>query len=303
VLYVIAHPGVTIVKNIMEVTMNMRRAVSLTLLISLIPLLITSVVLYIVPEGRVAYWSDWKMLGLTKTQWGNIHINLGWLFLLAGLLHLYLNWKPILLYMKNRAKELKVFTVEFNISFFLTVFCIAGTLMGIPPLSTIIDFGTSFKEVAAQKYGEPPYGHAELSSLQMLSRRTGLDLKEVMAELSAAGFKNEGEQQTVLEVAQLNKVTPKEVWQIMQKAKPEAVAGERPVFPDVPFPGFGRQTLTEICNTYGFDCKNIIAALKDEGIVTEGNQTIKDIAGHNNTDPHHLFELIRTVVISNAIDD
>jgi hypothetical protein len=204
--------------------------------------------------------------------------------------------------MKNKTKELKVFTVEFNISFFLTVFCIVGTLMGIPPLSTIIDFGTSFKEVAAQKYGEPPYGHAELSSLQTLSRRTGLDLEKVMAELSAAGLKNEGEEQTVLEVAQLNKVTPKEVWQIMQKVKPEVAVGDRLVFPDEPFPGFGRQTLIEICNTYGFDCKNIIAALRDKEIVAEGNQTIKDIADHNNTDPHHLFELIRTIVTSNSIN-
>ena len=282
--------------------MNMRRVVSLTLVISLVPLLITSVVLYIVPEGRVAYWSDWKMLGLTKTQWGDIHINLGWLFLLAGLLHLYLNWKPILLYMKNKAKKLKVFTVEFNVSFFLTVFCVAGTLMGIPPLSTIIDFGASFKEAAAQKYGEPPYGHAELSSLQTLTRRTGLDLEQVMVELSAAGLKCEGELQTVLEVAQLNKVTPKEVWQIMQKAQPVAAVGERPVFPDEPFPGFGRKTLEEICNTYGFDYKNIIAALRDKGVVAASNQTIKDIAGNNSTDPHHLFELIRTIVTSNSID-
>ncbi|TKB11622.1 DUF4405 domain-containing protein [Desulforhopalus sp. IMCC35007] len=279
--------------------MNMRRVVSLTLVISLVPLLITSVVLYIVPEGRVAFWSDWKMLGLTKTQWGDIHINLGWLFLLAGLLHLYLNWKPIVLYMKNKAKKLKVFTVEFNISFFLTVVCVAGTLMGIPPFSTIIDFGASFKEAAALKYGEPPYGHAELSSLQTLTRRTGLDLELVMVELSAAGLKSEGEQQTVLEVAQLNKVTPKEVWQIMQKAQPVAAVGERPVFPDEPFPGFGRKTLEEICNTYGFDCKNIIAALRDKGVVAGNNQTIKDIADTNNTDPHLLFELLRTIVTSN----
>ena len=137
--------------------MNMRRVVSLTLLISLLPLVLTSIVLYIVPEGRVAYWSEWTMLGLSKTQWGDIHINLGWLFLAAGFLHLYLNWKPVVAYMKTKAKELKVFTLEFNIGLLLTIFFIVGTLQGIPPLSTIIDFGASFKEAAAEKYGEPPY--------------------------------------------------------------------------------------------------------------------------------------------------
>jgi hypothetical protein len=237
------------------------------------------------------------MLGLTKSQWGDIHINLGWLFLLAGLLHLYLNWKPILLYMKNKAKELKVFTFEFNISLILTLVCIVGTLMGIPPFSSIIEFGTSFKEAAAQKYGEPPYGHAELSSLQTLARRTGLDLEKVKAELSAGGLKYEGEQQTVLELAQQNDMTPKEVWGVMQKAKPVALTEEKPVFPDEPYPGFGRQTLQEICNTYGLDSKAIVLALEDKGFVVDITKSLKDIADSNNSDPHSLFELIHSIVI------
>ena len=284
-------------KYLEEVTMNLRRAVSLTLLISLVPLLITSVVLYIVPEGRVAFWSDWKMLGLTKSQWGDIHINLGWLFLLAGLFHLYLNWKPILLYMKNKAKELKVFTVEFTISLVLTLVCTVGTLMGVPPFSTIIDFGTSFKEAASQRYGEPPYGHAELSSLATLARRTGLDPEKAMVELSAAGLRYETEQQTVLELAQLNDMTPKEVWSIMQKAKPEEVSGEKSVFPDEPIPGFGRQTLEEICNTYQLDSKELVLALEKTGLVVDRTKSFKDIAENNNTDPLSLFELIRSIVL------
>lgn len=175
--------------------MIMRRTVSLTLIISLLPLVLTSVILYIVPERRVAYWSDWTMLGLSKSQWGDVHINLGWLFLIAGLLHLYLNWKPVVIYMKSKAKELKVFTLEFNIGLLLTLFFIVGTLLGIPPLSTILDFGTSFKEAVSEKYGEPPYGHAELSSLKTLARRTGLDLDQMKSELLAAGVKYESEEQ------------------------------------------------------------------------------------------------------------
>jgi len=68
--------------------MNMRKITSLTMLISFVLLVLTSVILYIVPQGRVAYWADWHLLGLSKSQWGNLHINLGFLFLLAGFLHL-----------------------------------------------------------------------------------------------------------------------------------------------------------------------------------------------------------------------
>lgn len=279
--------------------MNIRRAVSLTLFISLVPLLLTSVVLYIVPEGRVAFWSDWKMLGLSKSQWGNIHINLGLLFMIAGLFHLYLNWKPVVMYMRSKAKELKVFTLEFNIGLLLTLVFIIGTLLGIPPLSTILDFGTSFKETAAEKYGEPPYGHAELSSLKTLARRTGLDLTTIKTELSAAGVAYEGEEQTILEVAKDNNLTPKEVWLVMQKAKPAEISGVKNPFPDEPFPGFGKQTIQQIIDTYSLDSKRIITALEAEGITVDVNQSIKEIADTNNTDAHGLFEIIHGVADEN----
>ena len=66
--------------------MELRKITSLTLLLSFVILVLTSIVLYIVPEGRVAYWSDWRLLWLSKTQWGDIHTNSGFLFLAAGLL-------------------------------------------------------------------------------------------------------------------------------------------------------------------------------------------------------------------------
>lgn len=279
--------------------MNFRKLVSLTLVISLVPLVLTSIILYIVPEGRVAYWSDWKMLGLTKTQWGDIHINLGWLFLFVGLVHLYLNWKVILAYMKNKARELKVFTLEFITGLLFTLFFIVGTLLGIPPLSTILDFGSSFKEAAAVKYGEPPYGHAERSSITTLSKRTGLDSGRVHDALLQAGLKFESEEQTVLEVARLNQITPKEVWLIAQKAGAAEKKGEGKPFPDAPFPGFGRQTLQDICGSYGLESKQVVLALEEKGIIVDIGKTLKEIAKTNSTDPHTLFEIIHGAVNGN----
>ncbi|MDP4856108.1 MAG: DUF4405 domain-containing protein, partial [Desulfobacterales bacterium] len=78
--------------------MNLRKIVSLTALLSSLLLLVTSIVLYIVPQGRVAYWADWRLLGLTKTEWTNIHVNFGLLFFVSALLHVYYNWKPIVSY-------------------------------------------------------------------------------------------------------------------------------------------------------------------------------------------------------------
>ena len=277
--------------------MNIRRATSLTMLLSFIPLVLTSVILYIVPEGRVAYWSDWKMMGLTKGQWGDIHINLGWLFLAAGLIHLIYNWKPIIAYMKNKAKQVKVFTAEFNIALFLTAIFTVGTLLYIPPFSSILELGISFKDAASEKYGEPPYGHAELSSLKTLARRMGLDLEVAQKNLKDTNMQFASVEQTVLEIAKANNTTPKGVWDVVKDAGVKKLEeGETPPFPEAPSPGLGKKMLQDIINEYGLDTQEILNGFAEKGITASPEQSLKDIAAQNDSDPHALYEIMYEVV-------
>lgn len=81
--------------------MTMRKITSLTATLAFILMVTTSIILYVVPQGRVAYWADWRMGGLSKAQWGDIHINVGLLFLLALGLHIYYNWKPLMANLKT----------------------------------------------------------------------------------------------------------------------------------------------------------------------------------------------------------
>jgi uncharacterized membrane protein YedE/YeeE len=107
--------------------MKIRKITSLTAGLAFIVMLVTSIILYVVPQGRVAYWADWKLWGLTKTDWGNIHINLGLLFLIALFLHIYYNWKPLINYLKDKSKRIKVFTSEFNAALIITILFVLGT--------------------------------------------------------------------------------------------------------------------------------------------------------------------------------
>ena len=273
--------------------MNIRKITSLTMLISFVLLVLTSVILYIVPHGRVAYWADWHLWGLNKTQWGNLHINLGFLFLLAGFLHIFYNWKPMVAYMKNRAKELKIFTPAFIISLALTLAVGVGTLLNIPPMSTIIDLGESIKNAASEKYGEPPYGHAELSSLKLFSRQTNLDLDQVKELLNTAGIKFDGEQQTILEISKANNMAPKELADIIKPARKQNEDGAS--FPDSAPAGFGRKTLAAVCTEYSLNITTIVRELGKQGMKVDPQKTIKEIAAENKMDPHALFEVLHSV--------
>ncbi len=238
----------------------------MTMFISFILLVLTSVILYIVPQGRVAYWADWHLWGLSKTEWGNQHINLGFLFLFAGLLHIYYNWRPITAYMKNRARELKVFTLSFNVAMLLTLVIGVGTYFEVPPMSSVIDLGDSFKDAAAIKYGEPPYGHAELSSLKLFSKKQDVDLDQAMDLLKTAGIQFSDSKETLAVIAAENKLSPQAIYQIIKPAVRKKAAGSTESFPDSPMSGFGNMTLAAVCSEYNLIFHDIRRGLQEKNV-------------------------------------
>jgi hypothetical protein len=273
--------------------MKIRRLTSLTALLSFILLFITIIVLYIVPQGRVAYWADWRLWGLTKEQWGDIHINIGLLFLLSIFLHIYYNWKPILSYLKNKARVLKVLTAEFNAALILTIIFAVGTYLEMAPFSWVLVLNDHFKDQAAARYGEPPYGHAELSTLKSFTKKIGLDLSASLNRLRKANIQFDDENQSLQDIARNNGISPQNVFLAM---KPAEIAPRSGGLPPNPPPGTGNKTLTEFSQEYGFDLQRVLKSLSDKNLAARADMTIKQIARQNDMAPTEVYILLREIV-------
>ncbi len=273
--------------------MTLRKTTSLTTLLSFILLLATSIILYVTPQGKIAFWANWKIFGLGKEEWGALHTNLGFLFIIAGIIHTLLNWKPIVAYLKNKAQQVKVFTADFNMALAITLFITLFTLFDLPPVNAVQTFGESIKTAAAATYGEPPYGHAEASPLQAFCKRTGLDLDAALEALGKANLKAVSAQATLAEIAQANGMAPQQVYEIMKPAEQAPRQGEPKTMPESPGSGFGRKTLSSVCAEYGLDQEKTIAGLRALGIEAAADATVKTIAEENTMDPHGLYEVIR----------
>ncbi len=271
-----------------------RKAISLTALWAFGLLIMSSVILYIVPAGRVAYWADWRLWGLTKTQWGELHINLGVLFLLAGALHIYLNWKPILAYMKTQSKQLRIFTRDFNIAMALTALVMLGTYLELPPFSTVIAVSSAIKDAGAVKYGEPPYGHAELSSVETFAKRMGWDLDKGLGLLNQKGFAISDARLTLKDVAVKYNVTPQQIFLAMQ---PSGSVASEAKLPDLPPPGIGRRTLADIGQTYQINLPELLRAMEAKKISAAAELTIKEIAQRHQVEPRELYALIQGIAV------
>jgi hypothetical protein len=292
--------------------MRLRRVISLFLLTGVLFLLVTSVILYVVPQGRVAYWSGWTLWGLSKTEWTNLHINLGLLLLIAAGFHVFYNWKPITSYMKSRSRRLVVFTGEFTVALAITAVILVLTQLGVPPLSWVLDLNESIKDAGSARHGEPPYGHAELSTLTTFTRRLELDLTESVARLEAAGYEVAGPKATLAEIAAANGVTPQMLYDAMRRPVGAAGVGAAGVgaagvgaggdvaaaatgFPKTPPPGTGKRQLAALCDEYGFAAQAAVAHLASHDIRATAEQTLQEIAAANGTTPDEVYEALRMI--------
>lgn len=281
--------------------MMLRKIASMTMLISGIVLVVNSIVLFVVPEGRVAHWANWLFLGLTKEEWSDQHLTVGVLFLIAGLLHVYYNWKPILSYMKNKMRKMSLGAPAFLIALFLTVVVVIGTYLHVPPMSSLVNISSFIKQAEAKKYGTPPYGRAELSSLKVFTRKEQLDLEKSIALLKAADIHLENSEQSLKAIAASNGVSPQHLYEIIKSAKvtqasrdtEKAVkSSESTELPETPLPGLGRKTLSQACTELGLDPTTVIKELKTIGISATSEITIKELAGNYNKTPQELYAVI-----------
>ncbi|WP_372808218.1 DUF4405 domain-containing protein [Pontiella sp.] len=266
--------------------MTLRKTTSLTTLLSFILLLFTSIILYLTPQGKIAFWANWKMLGIGKEEWGALHTNLGFLFIIAGILHTVLNWKPIVTYLKNKTQQLKVFTGDFNLALGITLVIVAFTMLEWQPIHAIQVLGENIKDAAAEKYGEPPYGHAEASPLKSFCKKTGLDTAESVAALKAANFVGVSPEATLAEIAEANGMTPQQVYNLL---KPAPAEGRMPANPGS---GLGKRTVAEICESAGLDTATMIKDLKSVGIEAEPASKLKDLADQNALDPRDVYDIM-----------
>ena len=277
--------------------MKIRRLTSLTASLSFVLMLLTSVILFITPQGRVAYWADWRLWGLTKTDWGNIHINLGLLFLIALSVHIYYNWKPLISYLKNKAKQIKVFTPEFSLALAITLVFIFGAYNLVPPFGWVMSLNEHFKDAGAEKYGEPPYGHAELSSLQTFSKKMKLDLTMSMKLLEKAGYAVEDSNMTLATIGRRYHIPPQMVYETIKPAEiATAEKSDSKDLPESPPTGTGKLTLADFCTQYKLNMKLVVRELKMQGIEASEELTLKKIAAKNKTSPSDIYERIKSIV-------
>ena len=293
-------------------TVKTRRIISLTTFLGFVVMALTGVMLFICPQGRVAYWTGWRLFGLTKEQYGALHASFMVLFLTGAIWHIVLNWGPLVKYLKNKARQLRIVTPEFNVAAGLTLLFFVGTLAAVPPWSTYLHLEDVIKGYWEEREGSPPWGHAEENTLARFvrgledwerlehERHVSLPSEVALQSLRDAGLQVESDRQKLIDIARANDTTPQAMMMILRRAarprEPGTVA-ETPKsrtakgpYP-VPASGLGRLTLRRYCKKYSLD---LAATLKlfPPGQKVDPDQRLREVATALGTDPEGIVELL-----------
>jgi len=239
--------------------MNIKKITSLSMLLSMMIMTFTGVILFITPPGRVANWANWEIFGLSKEQYGSIHSTFMVIFIIATLFHIYYNWKPMISYMKNKSKELIIFTKEMVVAFALTLIVLLGTIYETSPFSNFLNFGEEIKESWEKDYGTAPYSHAELSSLKSFSKKLNFDIKKVESILKSNNISYTFEK-SLSQIAKENKTSPQYIYNLLKKEFEKD--GEKLV----QLTGLGKKKIKSVALALGLETDEFIKKLKALGI-------------------------------------
>ena len=251
--------------------MSLKKITSLTMLWSIIIMSYTGIMLFIAPPGRIANWANWKLLGLGKENYAQIHTTFMVLFVIMTLLHVYYNWKPITSYMKNKTKEMIVFTKDMIVATILSLVFIFGTIAGIAPFSSFLDFGDEIKNSWEKEYGTAPYSHAELSSIKMFTKKMGYDLEKSKEILKSNNIKFE-ETQSLSQIASQNSLSPQFIYNLLKKNF------EKDGQETIQLTGMGKKSVSEVAETLKLSTKEFISKLKALGIDAKEDDKFKEVS-------------------------
>lgn len=271
-----------------------RAMTSVMLTASSLVLLASGVVLFVAPPGRVANWSDWRILGLAKQDWSGLHVWFAAVFVVVALVHLVFNVRPLVNYFRSRRTRRFALRWEWAAALALCGLVFAGIRRDWPPFSCLLAFKEEVKRSWEDPRAQAPIPHAELLALEALSSQTGVPFETAVERLEARGATDVRPDIVVEDFARINALTPQRVLEIIQgqRARGGGGGGGRGGYGGGG--GAGRMTIEQYCVEQQIDIEKAIDLLKAKGIRASPNQTLREVANENGlTHPSDLIEMLR----------
>jgi hypothetical protein len=273
---------------------SFRAFTALMMLWSFVLETVSGVVLYIVPPGRIANWTNWKLWGYTKHQWAAMHTIFGYVFLIFAVLHIYYNWKPIINYIRSKLKAGLRMRAELVTSLVITVLIFIATIISLPPFSTVMDIGENFKNSWEESQSEPFIPHAELMRFDEFVKQIRITEEQAIQVLEVSGITIRDRNAQILDIAEENGVAPSEIHDILIQSLSKEEKKRLNKAPEHQSKGgFGSKSLGQVAAELNISAEAAIQILESKGITATKDDLIRTIAASNEKRPIEIVNILK----------
>jgi hypothetical protein len=298
---------------------HFRAFISFFVLVSALVITVGGVMLYVSPPGRIANWTDWRILGLTKTQWQEIHTIFALLFVVTAGIHTYLNWRVLLSYLRDRVRGGMRRGRELAAAGLAAVVVFGMTLRDAPPFSSVLAFGERLSYSWDVAESQPPVPSAEELHLEAYAAVVGLEPQEVTGRLDSLGLGPWDPGRTLGDVAASLGLAPRALAEQIGgrtgamggAGRGGRAAGGQPIGSrDVGAgaasagagladpgsgtgTGFGRLTVEAFCAQEEVPVAEALARLRRIGVTARAGDRIRDLATQSGREPADLAGIMR----------
>lgn len=202
-----------------------RNFITLSLALCFTVVGVSGVALFLRPEGSLARWVGWSVLGLDKGQWEAVHIASVAVFLVISPVHLWYNWRPLTGYLRARilSGSKLVLRPELAAAAALVALVVLGSLKGWQPFHAVNQLRASIKDGGTVVTTAPPAANADRLTVQDLCARIDLQPRDAIANARERGIEIDPSK-TLAGIAEDLGVSPEAVYQAIvgggQAARP-----------------------------------------------------------------------------------
>jgi hypothetical protein len=283
--------------NALRPRFNWRALISVTTGLSFVAMSATGIVLFVTPPGRIAHWTGWRMLALTKDQWGALHIWFSVIFMVAAVFHLYLNWRCFLSYFRGRVHRVFALRREWLVALLVCVIVGWGTLASVEPFSSLLRWNDAAQHSWETPASLAPVPHTELMTLSELADKTdGLPAESMIERLQAAGINVNSPNVVVGDLAKEAGMTPRQLYAIatgqmsrQRMGRGRGGFGGRNMQSGY---GIGRLTLRQYCEQQSLDLEKTVQELCEKGFRPTPDMTLRDIAATGGVHPSAMRDIL-----------
>jgi len=237
---------------------NRRAFVSVLVGFSFVLMAVTGLVMFFAPSCRMARDTSWTVWGQDREQWIAVHVWFSIAFVVASILHIYLNWAALTTYFRAKLHRGLSLRAEWVTALVICGVIYAGTAYDVAPFSSLTAWKETFKR------GE---GGSGAGGQGWRGGRAGVQYGQNF--LGSTGTSAAGRSSDLKRQAQ------------------------SPIQSTAPY-GIGQKTLRQFCADEGIELSWAVSRLRNEGFTVREAMTMREIADSAGVHPRELRSVLQT---------